>query len=86
VLRCHAQALTPTDAAIVPLVRTAAIKICGPGVPINEIGRVINEVADQHKYGVVKTFVGHGVGTEFHSWPHIMHFRWGGPGAAPRHV
>lgn len=35
------------------------------------------------RYGVVKVFVGHGVGTVFHSWPHVAHHRWGrGPGLA----
>ena len=54
----------------------AAIKVCGPGVAIKEIGRTIHAVGDQYGYGVVKVFVGHGVGTVFHSWPHIAHHRW----------
>lgn len=56
----------------------AAIKVCGPGVPLKEIGAAISAVADQHQYGVVKVFVGHGVGTVFHSWPHIAHHRCAG--------
>lgn len=35
-----------------------AIKICRPGVPYSMIGRVINDIADQHKYGVIKEYVG----------------------------
>ncbi|KAL4445910.1 hypothetical protein ABPG77_009109 [Micractinium sp. CCAP 211/92] len=58
----------------------AAIKICGPGVPIKEIGRTIHAIGEKHKYGVVKVFVGHGVGTVFHSWPHVAHHRNNEPG------
>jgi hypothetical protein len=53
----------------------AAIKVCGPGVPIKSIGAAIQAVGDRHKYGVVKVFVGHGVGKVFHAWPHVAHHR-----------
>ena len=49
---------------------------------MKEIGRAIHAVADKYKYGVVKVFVGHGVGTTFHSWPHVVHHRWAGRGGA----
>eukprot|EP00197_Chlamydomonas_leiostraca_P004669 CAMPEP_0202866282 /NCGR_PEP_ID=MMETSP1391-20130828/7302_1 /ASSEMBLY_ACC=CAM_ASM_000867 /TAXON_ID=1034604 /ORGANISM="Chlamydomonas leiostraca, Strain SAG 11-49" /LENGTH=300 /DNA_ID=CAMNT_0049546215 /DNA_START=136 /DNA_END=1038 /DNA_ORIENTATION=- len=52
-----------------------AIKICGPGVPYNKIGKVINELADNYGYGVVREYVGHGVGKHFHSAPTIQHNR-----------
>lgn len=52
-----------------------AIKICGPGVPIREVGKVIHAIADKHKYGVVREFVGHGVGQHFHSMPTVPHCR-----------
>lgn len=42
--------------------------------------QVIHAIADKHKYGVVKEFVGHGVGTVFHSAPHVMHCRNNEPG------
>jgi hypothetical protein len=51
-------------------------------VPIKEIGRTIHAVGDKYGYGVVKVFVGHGVGTVFHSWPHVSHTRWVGAGAS----
>ncbi len=57
-----------------------AIKICGPGVPYSEIGKVIHGIADKHKYGVVRDFVGHGVGQLFHSAPTIVHYRNNYPG------
>lgn len=45
------------------------------GVPFNQIGKTIHSVADRHRFGVVRMFVGHGVGTVFHAYPHINHFR-----------
>jgi hypothetical protein len=63
-------------ASALPPPLPAAIKVCGPGVPIKELGRTIHAVGDKYGYGVVKTFVGHGVGTVFHSWPHVSHHRW----------
>lgn len=57
-----------------------AIKVCGPGVPYSEIGKVIHGIADKHKYGVVRDFVGHGVGQLFHSAPTIVHYRNNYPG------
>ena len=51
-------------------------------MPVKEIGAAIQAVADKHKYGLVKVFVGHGVGTVFHSWPHVAHHRWDGRGTA----
>lgn len=34
-----------------------------------------SDVADKYKYGVVRHFVGHGVGKIFHSGPSVLHFR-----------
>lgn len=57
-----------------------AIKICRPGVLYNQIGKTIHDVADRYKYGVVREYVGHGVGRSFHSAPTISHFRNNNPG------
>jgi len=57
-----------------------AIAICGPGVYFREIGNVINDIADIHNYNVVEQFVGHGVGSIFHSAPSILHYRNYKPG------
>lgn len=53
----------------------AAIAVCGPDVPLRKIGDAIQRVADEHKYGVVRQFVGHGVGKVFHSAPSVLHYR-----------
>ncbi|AQK75140.1 Methionine aminopeptidase 1D chloroplastic/mitochondrial [Zea mays] len=57
-----------------------AISICSPGVEIKQIGRTIQDHADKFKFGVVRQFVGHGVGKVFHAEPVVLHFRnneWG---------
>lgn len=58
----------------------AAIAQCSPGARFNTIGAAIQKVADQHKYGICKGFVGHGVGTTFHAYPHILHYKNNEPG------
>ena len=58
----------------------SAIAVCGPDVPYKRIGAAIQRVADEGGYGVVKTFVGHGLGTVFHCSPTILHHRNNDPG------
>ncbi|GFR50025.1 hypothetical protein Agub_g12175, partial [Astrephomene gubernaculifera] len=57
-----------------------AIKVCGPGVPYNAIGKTIQTIADKHRYGVIRDYVGHGVGRAFHSHPTILHTKNNVPG------
>jgi methionyl aminopeptidase len=45
-----------------------------PGAAISEIGRAIERHADSCGFGVVRAFVGHGVGTVFHNGLVIPHF------------
>ena len=45
-----------------------------PGRPINEIGRAIEDHARRHRYGVVRAFIGHGIGEQFHSDLQIHHY------------
>ncbi|XP_020575924.1 methionine aminopeptidase 1D, chloroplastic/mitochondrial-like, partial [Phalaenopsis equestris] len=52
-----------------------AVSICAPGVEYNRIGKAINDRANKFKFGVVRQFVGHGVGRVFHAEPVILHFR-----------
>ncbi|EFJ41280.1 hypothetical protein VOLCADRAFT_102436 [Volvox carteri f. nagariensis] len=37
-------------------------------------------IADKHKYGVIRDYVGHGVGQSFHSHPTIFHYKNSQPG------
>ncbi len=50
------------------------IEAVRPGVPVNEIGRAIQEHAEAHGFGVVRAFVGHGIGEEFHTAPSVPHY------------
>ncbi|XP_061350998.1 methionine aminopeptidase 1D, chloroplastic/mitochondrial-like isoform X2 [Gastrolobium bilobum] len=52
-----------------------AISICAPGVEFKKIGKTIHDNADKYHYGVVREFVGHGVGRVFHADPVIIHCR-----------
>jgi methionyl aminopeptidase len=45
-----------------------------PGGRVNEIGRAIQDHAEAAGFGVVRMFVGHGVGREFHTAPTIPHY------------
>lgn len=56
------------------------IKAVRPGREINVIGRAIESYAKRFGYGVVRDFIGHGVGREFHSGLVIPHYD-----AAPAH-
>jgi methionyl aminopeptidase len=49
----------------------AAVK---PGRPISDIGRAIQTLADQHGYGVVRAYCGHGIGERFHTGLQIPHY------------
>ncbi|WPD21996.1 MAG: type I methionyl aminopeptidase [Candidatus Electrothrix scaldis] len=49
-----------------------------PGNTIGDIGWAIQSYAEGAGYSVVREFVGHGVGFQFHEPPHIPHF--GKPG------
>ncbi|HUF32371.1 MAG TPA: type I methionyl aminopeptidase [Acidimicrobiales bacterium] len=45
-----------------------------PGRPISDIGRAIEDHATAHGYGVIRDFVGHGIGEQFHTDLHIPHY------------
>ncbi len=51
-----------------------AIKTVRAGVAVNEIGRAIQTHAEAHEFSVVRTFVGHGIGHEFHTSPSVPHY------------
>ena len=50
------------------------IAAAGPGRPVHAIGRAIERHARKHGLGVVREFIGHGIGTEFHSGLQIPHY------------
>jgi methionyl aminopeptidase len=52
----------------------SAIAVCGPGVPLSEIGKTIEGIAKANGYSVVRDYVGHGIGKAMHDDPMIYHF------------
>ncbi|KZV30472.1 methionine aminopeptidase 1B, chloroplastic [Dorcoceras hygrometricum] len=51
------------------------ISACEDGALFRKIGKRISDYAEKFGYGVVDRFVGHGIGTIFHSEPLIFHHR-----------
>ncbi len=45
-----------------------------PGVAVCEIGRAIQTHAEAAGYGVVREFIGHGIGSVFHQPPNVPHY------------
>lgn len=52
-----------------------SIAILKPGIPVSQIGAVIEDYASSKGCSVVNQFVGHGVGVEFHEGPQVPHYR-----------
>ena len=50
------------------------IKEVAPGKRIGDIGAAIQHYAEAAGYGVVRDFVGHGIGRTFHTEPQIPHY------------
>ena len=51
-----------------------AIDVVRPGARVNDIGRAIEQHAHANDLSVVREFIGHGVGPEFHSALAIPHY------------
>jgi len=51
-----------------------ALEVVAPGATIGDIGHAIQSYAEKKGYSVVREFVGHGVGLDFHEPPQVMHF------------
>ena len=45
-----------------------------PGRPLSDIGRAIEDHAKKHNYGVVRAFIGHGIGEQFHTDIQVLHY------------
>ncbi len=50
------------------------IGVVKPGGRVCDIGRAIEDHATAEGYGVVKAFVGHGIGEQFHMDPQVPHY------------
>lgn len=77
-------ALGVTDPEVLRLVETtkrclaAGIAACGPGVHLGDVGYAIQKVAEDAGFGVVRDWIGHGVGRTVHEDPQVPNY--GRPG------
>ena len=55
----------------------AGIAAAVPGNHVEDISAAIEDVALEHGYGVIRQFVGHGIGTAMHEEPQVPNFRTG---------
>jgi len=67
--------LETTDQAL-----ARAIKAAAAGNYLRDIGRAVEAVCNPMKYGIVRDFVGHGIGTSMHEEPQIPNFDTGQKG------
>ena len=54
------------------------IELVKPGAHLGDIGHVIQQHAEKHRFSVVRDYCGHGIGQVFHEEPQVMHY--GKPG------
>jgi methionyl aminopeptidase len=54
-----------------------AIDAVRPGEPLRVIGRAIEDHATANGFNVVRDFIGHGVGEQFHTKPEVLHYDGG---------
>ena len=59
----------------------AGIGAAVPGHRIGDISAAIEDVAKPHRYGIVREFVGHGIGSDMHEEPQIPNYRTGARGS-----
>lgn len=67
----------PDSAKLVEVTRECrdlGIAAVRPGQPLSDIGKAIQVHAEHNGYGVVRTFVGHGIGQQFHIAPNVPHY------------
>jgi methionyl aminopeptidase len=73
----------PVASEVTELVETtrlammAGISAAVPGAHLADISAAIEDVAVPRGYGIVRQFVGHGIGTEMHQEPQVPNYRTG---------
>lgn len=56
------------------------IRAVRPGARLGDIGHAIQQFAESHSFSVVREYCGHGIGTEFHEEPQVLHYGTPGTG------
>jgi methionyl aminopeptidase len=59
-----------------------AIEHCRPGRRLSDISHAVQSHVERHGFGVVRAFVGHGIGRALHEEPQVPNF--GEPGRGPQ--
>jgi methionyl aminopeptidase len=58
----------------------AGIAAAVPGNHIDDVSAAVEDVARRANLGIIRQFVGHGIGTEMHEEPQVPNYRTGRPG------
>jgi methionyl aminopeptidase len=58
----------------------AGIAAAQPGNHLSDISGAVEDVARAQGYGIIRAFVGHGIGTEMHEEPQVTNYRTGARG------
>ncbi|HPT59404.1 MAG TPA: type I methionyl aminopeptidase [Fervidobacterium sp.] len=61
-----------------------AIKIIKPGIKLGDISHAVQQYVEERGFGVVREFVGHGVGRELHEDPQVPNYGRPGTGVTLR--
>ncbi|OTG69134.1 type I methionyl aminopeptidase [Acinetobacter sp. ANC 4470] len=56
------------------------IETVKPGSTIGDIGHAIQQYVESERFGVVREYCGHGIGTVFHDEPQVLHYGQGSSG------
>lgn len=67
--------IAATEAAML-----AGIAAAVPGNHIEDISAAVEDVALPYGFGIIRQFVGHGIGTQMHEEPQVPNYRTGRPG------
>ena len=63
------------------LAMMAGIGAARAGARVGDISAAVEDVGREHGFGIVRPFVGHGIGTEMHQEPQVPNYRTGSRGA-----
>ena len=80
-------AISPTAQKLITVTEQSfyeGIKFARQGNRISDIGHAVQTYVESHGFGVVRAFVGHGVGEKMHEEPEVPNY--GSPGRGPRMV
>lgn len=61
-------------------VMMAGIEMCLPGNTLGDVGAVMEEMAKENRYSVVRDYCGHGIGRVFHDQPNVLNYGIRGTG------